>query len=78
MLAFGGGAAIPLLAIAYGSRRILGHGSGILRVAATSRSLLGGTLAAVSVAILFGLDKTLETILLDWLPTWWVDAITRL
>jgi cytochrome c-type biogenesis protein len=75
MLAFGLGAALPLLALGLLSRetlmrwrtRLLGAGSG-------GRRILGSVLIAVGGLGLTGLDKYLETLLVEASPAW----LTRL
>lgn len=75
---FGLGAALPMLAIAYGSTalaRQLRQGSmqwlnGIKKVAGTFVVLLG-------LAILTGADKKVEAQLVRWSPEWLTDLTTR-
>jgi cytochrome c-type biogenesis protein len=78
MLAFGIGAALPLLAIGMMSRdalmrwrnRLLAAGSG-------GKRLLGVLLVAIGVLILSGLDKRVETILVEASPVWLTELTTR-
>jgi cytochrome c-type biogenesis protein len=71
---FGLGAALPLVAVAYASRRGFAHARGwvlahIGRVRHAFALLLGG----MGVAILTGADKWLEARMLAWLPDGWVN-----
>jgi cytochrome c-type biogenesis protein len=78
MVAFGLGAALPLLVLGMLSREALmrwrdrllaaGHGG---------KALLGALLVAIGVLILSGLDKTLETILVEASPAWLTNLTTR-
>jgi cytochrome c biogenesis protein CcdA len=75
---FGLGVATVLLAFAYGSRKLLGAGTGGLRGAARwSKPLLGGLLVAVGLLILSGLDKALEAVLLSVMPDWLIAFTVR-
>ena len=75
-VAFGFGASMPLLAIAYGSRGLVNNRAihAGLRVA---KPAFGVVLAALGTATLSGADKQIEAAVLDHLPSWWVTAITR-
>jgi len=76
---FGVGAALPLVAVAYASRRgfaatrtwVLDHVAGIKRV-------FGVLIGALGVAILTGKDKWLEARIVDILPDFWVSLTTRI
>jgi cytochrome c biogenesis protein CcdA len=79
MLAFGAGAAVPVLLVAYGSRRTLaGHGRALVRVAAIAQPALGVVLLAIGALTATGVDRALETWMLDHMPAWMVDLATRL
>lgn len=75
---FGIGAAVPLVAVAYASRRgfavarswVLDHIAGI-------KSAFGVLIGALGVAILTGGDKWLEARIVDSLPDAWVTLTTR-
>lgn len=74
-VALGFGAAMPLLGIAYGSRRLAsGRAVAWARVA---KPAFGVLLLTLGSAVLFGADKRIEVAVLDSLPTWWVAGITR-
>jgi cytochrome c-type biogenesis protein len=75
MLAFGFGAAMPLLAVGLMSREALARWRGRLLAAGSGgKTLMGGLLIAVGVLILTGMDKRLEAVLVDASPAW----LTRL
>lgn len=75
---FGIGAAVPLVAVAYASRRgfatartwVLGHIAGI-------KNAFGVLIGALGVAILTGSDKWIEARIVDMLPDAWVTLTTR-
>lgn len=75
---FGLGVALSLLVVASLSRRLLtGSGSRLRAISHWSKPILGLTLMVVGVAILTGLDKTIETALLEVLPDWLIRFTTR-
>ncbi|MBF0269850.1 MAG: sulfite exporter TauE/SafE family protein [Alphaproteobacteria bacterium] len=74
MLAFGLGAGLPLVLLAYVFR------GGVRRLAVLGRlakPILGGALLFVGIMVLSGLDKALETRLVALLPDWLIDLVTR-
>jgi cytochrome c-type biogenesis protein len=78
MTVFGLGAAVPLLALAYGSRQaVLGRREGLKRLAAWAKPVLGLVLVAVGLLVLTGLDKIMETRLTDAMPAWLLELTTR-
>jgi cytochrome c-type biogenesis protein len=78
MLAFGLGAALPLLAIGLMSRETLLRWRARLAAAGSGgKALLGALLLAVGVLILTGLDKRLETVLVEASPDWLTALTTR-
>jgi cytochrome c-type biogenesis protein len=78
MLAFGIGAALPLLAIGMMSREALTRWRGRLLAAGSGGKLLmGAVLVAVGALILTGLDKRLEAVLVEASPAWLTDLTTR-
>jgi cytochrome c-type biogenesis protein len=78
MLAFGIGAALPLLAIGMMSREALMRWRNRLLAAGSSgKTLLGVLLVATGALILTGLDKRVETILVDASPAWLTEFTTR-
>lgn len=78
MMAFGAGAAVPLVVIGSLSRealirwrgRLLGAGSG-------GKHALGLGAIAISALVLTGLDHVLETLLLNASPAWLTELTTR-
>jgi cytochrome c-type biogenesis protein len=78
MIAFGLGAALPLLVLGTLSREALMRWRDRLLTAGHSgKALLGVLLIAIGVLILSGLDKTLETVLVDASPAWLTNLTTR-
>lgn len=77
MLMFGVGSAVPLLFIAYGSRRLfLSNRGNLLKIGRVAKPALGAILTLSGVAILAGWDKAVEAALLNSLPQAWTDLIT--
>jgi cytochrome c-type biogenesis protein len=75
MLAFGVGAALPLLALGMLSREALSRWRGrLLSAGSGAKQVMGAVLVAVGVLILSGLDKQAETWLVQASPQW----LTRL
>jgi cytochrome c-type biogenesis protein len=78
MLAFGLGAALPLLAIGMMSREALAHWrSRLLAAGGGGKMLMGVMLVAIGVLILTGLDKRIETALVEASPAWLTQLTTR-
>jgi cytochrome c-type biogenesis protein len=78
MLAFGIGAALPLLAIGMMSREALARWrSRLLAAGSGGKMLLGVMLVAIGVLILTGLDKRIETALVEASPAWLTQLTTR-
>ena len=78
MLAFGLGAALPLLLVSLLSREaLLRSRRRLMQAGAAGKTLLGAAALAVSVLILSGLDRTLETVLVTASPVWLTDLTTR-
>lgn len=79
MLFFGMGAVVPVLGVAYGSRRLVTtHEASLARVAAVGKPLMGALLLLVGVLTLSGVDKVIEAWLVERMPDWLVDLTTRL
>jgi cytochrome c-type biogenesis protein len=79
MLAFGLGAALPLLALGLLSRAALQRRRGQLLSAGGGLKLgLGLLLVVIGALVLTGFDKTIETVLVDASPQWLTDLTTRL
>jgi cytochrome c-type biogenesis protein len=75
MFAFGVGSALPLLATAYASRRMLAARGALLAAGTTGKSILGGVLVVMGALVLFGIDKQMEAAVLARLPQWWIDLL---
>ncbi len=70
---FGLGAAVPLVAVAYGSRSGFNRASRFLLARMEGvRKVFAVLLGAMGVAILTGADKWIEARALEWLPDIWV------
>jgi cytochrome c biogenesis protein CcdA len=79
MLFFGIGAVVPVLGLAYGSRRLLAaREASLARVGALGRPLMGALLLLVGLLTLSGLDKAIEAWLVEHMPDWLIDLVTRL
>ncbi len=78
MLAFGLGAALPLLALGTLSRAALLRWRGrMLAAGAGLKAALGALLIAGGLLIVTGLDRRVEAALVDASPAWLTDATTR-
>jgi cytochrome c-type biogenesis protein len=78
MVAFGFGAATPLLLVSTLSRRVLLRWRGrMARAGQVGRLLLGGSALVVAMAILTGLDRSVEAALVNASPGWLTDLTTR-
>jgi cytochrome c-type biogenesis protein len=78
MIAFGIGAALPLLAIGLMSREALARWrSRLLAAGSGGKALMGVVLFAVGVLVLTGLDKRLEAALVEASPAWLTELTTR-
>jgi cytochrome c biogenesis protein CcdA len=78
MLAFGVGAALPLMVLGFVSREAMMRWRGRLMDAGKGgKILLGVLLIAVGLLVATGADKTVETFLLDVSPQWLTDLTTR-
>ncbi len=78
MLAFGIGAAVPLLLLGLLSRDTLMRWRGrLMETGKSGKLVLGGLLVVVGLLILSGLDKRLETLIVEASPTWLTEITTR-
>lgn len=78
MIVYSVGAALPMLAIAYGLRTVfMNQKKKIMNFAENSKTVFGIILILTGIFILFGFDKAIETYLLTHLPESWVNLITR-
>ena len=78
MVAFGLGTAVPLMLVGGLSRRALMRWRGrMMQVGKGGKLMLGAASLVIAVLILSGLDRTLETFLVDAFPTWLTALTTR-
>lgn len=78
MLAFGVGAALPLLVLGLASREVLARWRTRMGEAGKGgKMLLGGLLIAVGLLVATGADKRVETFLVDISPQWLTELTTR-
>lgn len=78
MLAFGIGAALPLLLLGSVSRDIFNRNRDrMLSAGKWLKSVFGGILIAIGLLILTGIDKELEARLVEMSPIWLTDLTTR-
>lgn len=78
MAAYSAGAVVPLLLLAYGSRRLLARPERLARLARVGKPAIGAVLILVGALTVTGADALLEAHLLDAMPTWLIDLTTRL
>ncbi len=78
MLAFGIGAALPLMLLGFLSREAMQRWRGrLLEAGKGGKTLLGALLLAIGLLIATGLDKRLEAALVDASPEWLTNLTTR-
>ena len=78
MLAFGIGAALPLMLLGFLSREAMQRWRGrLLEAGKGGKTLLGVLLLAIGLLIATGLDKRLEAALVDASPEWLTNLTTR-
>ncbi len=78
MLAFGIGAALPLMVLGFVSREAMMRWRGRLMEAGKGgKMLLGVLLVAVGLLVATGVDKRLETFLVDISPDWLTNVTTQ-
>jgi sulfite exporter TauE/SafE len=78
MLAFAGGVASMMLALAYGTRAAIGRQRARLaRLSRWAKPVMGGVLVAVGLAILFQLHHIIETWAVNAWPIWLQDLSVR-
>ena len=79
MLAFGIGAALPLLLLGTLSRQMMLQLRGrMMSAGGPLKAALGGLLVVVGLLVLTGLDKAIEAAVTDMLPDWWVTLTTTI
>jgi cytochrome c biogenesis protein CcdA len=78
MVAFGAGAALPLMLVGALSREAMRHWRGrLMQAGSGGKYLLGGGAVVVAGLILTGWDHALEAVLVNHSPDWLVDLTTR-
>ena len=78
MLAYGVGAALPLLLLGLVSREAMMRWRGrLMETGKTGKALLGVLLVVVGLLVATNFDKRLETILVDASPAWLTELTTR-
>ena len=78
MIAFGIGAALPLLLLGLASREaMMRWRERLLRAGQGGKAILGGLLAVIGILILSGLDKQLEAFMVDVSPMWLTRLTTQ-
>lgn len=78
MIVYALGAVIPMLLIAYGLRSVFQKfQSKLIGFAENSKFVFGLILLSAGLFIFFGIDKSIEAFLLNYLPQSWVDLITK-
>jgi cytochrome c-type biogenesis protein len=78
MAAYSLGAVVPVLLLAYGSRRLVARPDRFARITRIAKPAVGVLLVVVGMLSITGGDKILESRLLDVMPAWLVDLTTRL
>jgi cytochrome c-type biogenesis protein len=78
MAAYSLGAVVPVLLLAYGSRRLVTRPERFARITRIAKPAVGVLLVLVGMLSITGGDKILESRLLDVMPAWLVDLTTRL
>jgi hypothetical protein len=79
MLVFALGAGLPMLALAYGSREaLMRQRDGLRGVSRHAKPALGALLLVVAAMMLTGLDRRLETALVEAMPDWLIALTTAL
>src|SRR5262249_47719149 len=73
MAAYSIGAIAPVLALAYGSRRLVARPERLASITRLGKPALGALLLLFGMLSVTGADKILETRLLDVMPAWLVD-----
>jgi cytochrome c biogenesis protein CcdA len=78
MLAFGIGAALPLLGLGWASRETMTRWRGRLLAAGSGmKLLLGVLLLGIGILVISGADKVLEALLVEASPEWLTNLTTR-
>ena len=78
MAAYSVGAVLPVLLLAYGSRRLVTRPDRLAHLMRVGKPAVGVLLLVFGVLSVTGADKLVEARLLDVMPAWLVDVTTRL
>lgn len=79
MFLFGVGASIPMLLIAYTSKKFFTKNRAhVAKYFAAAKPVFGVLIIAVGAMTAFGFDKIMESFLLDLMPSGWLDFITKI
>ncbi|MGV8841154.1 MAG: cytochrome c biogenesis CcdA family protein [Bauldia sp.] len=79
MVAFGLGALLPLVALAFASRAVTARfRTRLAAFARRGRLVFGGLLIAMGILVLTGVDRRIEAFLLDLSPDWLVRVTTQI
>ena len=78
MFVFGLGAALPLMLLGFLSRKAMMRWRGrMMEAGKGGKMLLGVVLVAIGLIVATGLDKRIETMLVDASPAWLTELTTR-
>jgi len=78
MFVFGLGAALPLMLLGLLSREaMMRMRGGLVEAGKGGKMILGGLLVAIGLFVATGLDKRLETVLVDVSPAWLTELTTK-
>jgi cytochrome c biogenesis protein CcdA len=78
MFAFGIGAVVPVLIFAYGSRRtLIGRCRAVGAIGHLGKPAMGAALLLIGMLTMTGADKSVETMMVDRMPSWLLDLTTR-
>jgi cytochrome c biogenesis protein CcdA len=79
MLGFGVGAVVPVLGLAYGSRRaLIGRHAWMRALATPGKALMGALLLLVGALAVTGVDKVIEAWMVERMPDWLLELTTWL
>lgn len=77
MFVYSLGVSLPLVAISYISRGIIVQRHHWLRIGVIGKVILGWVLITISVLLLMGWDKTIESLLIQSMPSWLLKITTK-
>ncbi len=76
IIAFAIGLTTPILMIAYGVRQFVLKKEVIRTLNRYMKPILGVAMIGLGLAVLLGLDKKFETVVINWMPEWLLRLIT--